>query len=299
MRALVTGGAGFIGREVVRLLVEQGHDVTCAVRTPTRPAAHEPAARVAALDLDDAAATAALLDDVRPEAVVHLAWYAHPRDYLTSTKNLASLRATTALAELVAARGIPKFVGAGSCVEYAPSDRARREDDPCAPASLYGACKHAAWLALRALFEGGATELAWGRIFHLHGPREAPERLLPWIAGRLRAGDPVELTDGVQVRDHLHVEDVARGLVALLQPGARGAYNVCSGEPVTLRRVIEALASLTGGAPLLRFGARPHRPGEIMHLAGSSDRLRGLGWSPRHTLEGGLRDALAGWTAGR
>jgi dTDP-6-deoxy-L-talose 4-dehydrogenase (NAD+) len=136
------------------------------------------------------------------------------------------------------------------------------------------------------------AELAWARVFHIHGPNEDRRRLIPWVASQLRAAVPVELTDGTQVRDHLHVSDVASGLVTLLSPRASGIYNVCSGEPVTLRRVLETVADLVGDRNLLRFGARPHRPNETMFLAGESTRLRALGWTPRFSLRDGLEDAL-------
>jgi nucleoside-diphosphate-sugar epimerase len=183
---------------------------------------------------------------------------------------------------------------AGSCVEYAPRDRPLVETDPAGPSTLYGACKHAAGIVSGALAAAAGASLAWARIFHLHGPNEDARRLIPWVAGELRAGRTVDLTDGTQVRDHLHVADVASGLVALLAPEASGVYNVCSGEPVTLRAVLETVGDIVGGRPLLRFGARPHRPGETMFLAGDSGRLRALGWSPRFGLGDGLRDALGG-----
>jgi dTDP-6-deoxy-L-talose 4-dehydrogenase (NAD+) len=145
-----------------------------------------------------------------------------------------------------------------------------------------------------ALASDAGAELAWARIFHLHGPEEDPRRLIPWVARELALGRAVELTDGRQVRDHLHVADVASGIVALLAPAAKGIYNVCSGEPVTLRTVLETVGDIVGRCDLLRFGARPHRANETMFLAGDSTRLRATGWTPRFGLQDGLRDAVAG-----
>ncbi len=295
MRVLVTGAGGFIGSEVVGQLVGLGHDVLAVDREAAlarRVAGWPSGVSTAAADLSDAERVRSLLAEARPEAIVHLAWYANPVDYLVSPANLASLSMTTALVEAALALGCRKIVAAGTCVEYANRDRRINEQDPAGPQTLYGACKHAAWLVCRALAAAAGGELAWGRIFHLHGPGEDPRRLIPWVAGELRSGRPVELTDGTQVRDHLHLSDVASGLISLLAPGAAGAYNVCSGEPVSLRRVLETVGELVGGRELLRFGARPQRPGEIMFLAGDSSRLRALGWAPRFGLEDGLADAI-------
>ena len=295
MKVLVTGANGFIGSEVVRTLVEAGHEVVAL----DRPAASaERLTAVAdriervAIDLDESPAVRALVEAARPAALIHLAWYANPVDYLVSHANLASLSATARLVEAVLAAGCRKLVLAGSCVEYQPHDRALREDDPLDPGTLYGACKQAAWLVTKALAASAGAELAWARVFHLHGPGEDPRRLIQWVASELRAGRPVELTDGSQVRDHLHVADVASGLVTLLAAGASGAYNVCSGEPVALKKVLQTVGEIVGRPELLRFGARPHRQGEMMFLAGDSRRLRSLGWKARFGLEDGLADAI-------
>jgi nucleoside-diphosphate-sugar epimerase len=117
---------------------------------------------------------------------------------------------------------------------------------------------------------------------------------VPSVLAALRSGRPIDVTAGEQMRDYLHVSDVASGIAALAQPGARGIFNVCGGTSRPLRDVLEALGRLTGRVELLRFGARPYAPDEVMHLAGRSERLRALGWAPRFAiLEDGLADVLA------
>lgn len=295
MRVLVTGAAGFIGAEVVRQLRARGDEVTALVRPDSpRPRLRDLAdLRCVELALEDGRALDRLLASTRPQAVAHLAWYTGPRDYLVSPENLESLRATVGLAERAFAAGCPKLVGVGTCLEYASSERPVAESDPADPRSLYASTKHAAWLVARALAARAGAEIAWARVFHLFGPGEHPARLVPSVATSLRRGVPVEVTAGEQVRDYMHVADVAAGIVTLLRPGAAGVVNVCSGEPRPLREVLEAVGRLVGRDGLLRFGARPYPAGETMYLAGCADRLRSLGWAPRFpTLEAGLRDAL-------
>ena len=225
MRVLVTGAGGFIGSEVVGHLATQNHDVLAVDREgalANRAAGWPSRVSTAAVDLNDVEpAVRALLAEARPEALVHLAWYASPQDYLVSPANLASLSMTTNLVETTLSLGCRKIVAAGTCVEYASRDRPLVEDDRADPTTLYGSCKHSAWLVCRALAAAADAELSWGRIFHLHGPKEDPRRLIPWVAGELRHGKTVALTDGTQVRDHLHVSDVAAGLVCAPRAGAR------------------------------------------------------------------------------
>jgi nucleoside-diphosphate-sugar epimerase len=295
MRVVVTGAGGFLGSSVVPRLVADGHEVVAADRggeALNLLAAHNPGVSTAALDLADEERAGAFLTSVRPQGLIHLAWYADPIDYLTGHGNLASLRMTSVFIEKALAAGCRKLVVAGSCTEYAVRDRLLVETDPAEPRSLYAACKHAAWHVARAMAAETGAELAWARIFHVHGPAEDHRRIIPWVATQLRAGAQVELTDGSQMRDHLHVADIAGGLVTLLLPGASGIYNVSSGEPVSLRQVLEMVADIVGGREQLRFGARPHRSNETMFLAGDPTRLRSLGWAPRFGLRDGLEDAL-------
>ena len=299
MRILLTGAGGFIGSAVAECLVRQEHQVFAVDRSAEALARLDgttPGVVTRSIDIGEPGAVGALLGETKPQGLIHLAWYADPSDYLISHQNLASLATTNALVEQVLATGCRKIVISGSCVEYAIRDRPLRESDEADPRTLYAACKYAAWHTARALSAEAGAELAWARIFHLHGPGENRRRLLPWVAAELRSGAAIDLTDGTQVRDHLHVADVASGLVALLAPGATGIYNVCSGAPVTLRHVLETLADLVvGQREQLRFGIRPHRSNETMYLAGDCARLRGLGWAPRFTLRGGLEDALRGY----
>lgn len=296
MKVVVTGAAGLIGSEVVRALLARGDEVVAPLRWESRRerlADVLPRLSVVDLELSDTGAVAAMFHDQQPEAVVHLAWYAGARDYLTSHENLTSLSTSLRFAEEAFSAGVSRFVGVGSCVEYAPSPSARREEDAIMPESLYAATKHGAHLALRVLAKEVGARLSWARIFHLHGPGEDPARLLPLVAQTLRAGQVMELSPGAQLRDHLHVADVASALATVLHSEAEGPLNVCSGVPVSLREVLGTLGDLLGRRELLRFGARPYREGEVMVLCGDASRLHALGWRPRFTtLEAGLRDAL-------
>ncbi len=296
MRVLVTGATGFIGSWAVRALLDRDHEVIGTFRPGRVPppdlTGH---ARFVGwpAELDDPVAVETLAREAHAEVTVHMAWYAEPATYLRSPRNMDSLATTVRLARALHDSGCRRIVAAGTCVEYAPKNRPQVESDPTEARTLYAACKHAARMAMQALADEVKTQFAWARIFHLHGPGDHPARLLPSIVHQLRRGLAVELTDGTQVRDHLHVADVGTAIASIATSDATGIFNVCSGEPVTLRQVVEAVAGEVGRPDLLRFGARPHRPQELMFLVGDPTRLKGLGWAPRFTLIDGLRDAIA------
>jgi dTDP-6-deoxy-L-talose 4-dehydrogenase (NAD+) len=176
--------------------------------------------------------------------------------YLRSPRNLDCLAGTLAMAQGCARARISRFVGVGTCFEYDTSAGHLSVDTPLKPMSPYAAAKAATYLALDAFFREAGVPFAWCRLFYLHGEGEDPRRLIPYVKERLAQGLAVELTSGTQVRDYMLVQDAARDLADHVMGERQGAFNVCSGRPVTVRSLVEALADECGRRDLLRFGAR-------------------------------------------
>ena len=297
MRVLLTGASGFIGARVARQLAARGHEVT-ALSLPgdrlERLAGIE--ARLAACDLHDAASLEALVSQARPEGCIHLAWYAVPGLYLHAEENLRSLEASLGLLRQLLAAGCRHVVMAGTCAEYDTEAAAMlREDGPTRPATLYAACKLATCLVGEQLAAKSEARFAWGRIFYPYGPGEDPRRALPSLVRTLLEGKSFDATAGDQVRDYLHVDDVAAGFVTLLEAGAQGIYNLCSGAPYTMKEIMTAAGAALGAESRIRFGALPYRSWEPPRICGDNAKLRTLGWSPRYDLASGVLDAIAGW----
>jgi nucleoside-diphosphate-sugar epimerase len=139
-------------------------------------------------------------------------------------------------------------------------------------------------------------EFCWLRFFYQYGPFEDPRRLIPSITLPLLRGEPVRFNAGEQVRDFLHVEDVATAVGAVALSGLQGPVNIGSGQPVTIRSVVETLAELCGGPDLVEFGAVPYRRGEPAFVCARTEKLRtGTDWRPRYELRSGLANAVAWW----
>jgi nucleoside-diphosphate-sugar epimerase len=283
-RVLVTGAAGFIGRQAVPLLRDRGFEV------------HAPGRAEADLLVPGVPAT--LIERVRPTHLLHLAWNAIPGQFWTAPDNLDWVAASLALFRAFAAAGGQRVVCTGTCAEY---DWSHSELDelatPCAPATLYGVAKDSLRRLLAASPEG--VRFAWGRVFFLYGPHEAPVRLVPHVITSLLAGREALCGDGLVERDFMHVADVAAALVALLESDVNGPVNIASGQCLQLRDVIQSIGTQIGRPDLIRLGARPSPANEPSRLAASVRRLtEEVGFRSIRTFDHGIADTIA-WWAGR
>jgi nucleoside-diphosphate-sugar epimerase len=296
-RVLVTGASGFIGRHALEPLVRQGYEVHAVARGARPPDAPAPAHWHRA-DLLAAGEPQALVARVAPTHLLHLAWYAEPGRFWTSTENLRWAAATLALVDAFAQHGGRRALIAGTCAEYRWGDRGPRIEGvtPLEPATLYGIAKHTTHTLLQAAAPPLGIELAWGRIFFLYGPHESPLRFVASVARGLLLGERVATGDGTQIRDLMYVADVAEAFVAVLVSRLTGAVNIASGEGVALRGVIDAIAAATSARELLDVGALPPRPGDPGELVADVTRLRDeVGFAPGVGLHDGVALTVAWW----
>lgn len=294
---LLTGATGFVGAAAIAPLLDAGHDVHAVARS----GGSIEGVRWHAVDLLDDEQTAALVANVRPQLLLHFAWYAEHGRFWTAPENLDWVGATLHLLRVFRESGGVRAVLAGSCAEYqwgAPT--LSEAGTALEPATLYGTGKHATRLVAESYARASGLELAWGRIFFLYGPGEHPDRLLPSVARALLDGREAAVTDGRQVRDFLHVADVARAFVALLDSAVTGAVNVASGRPVELRELIGLVADAAARPDLVRLGRLPRRLDDPDVLVADTRRLRTeVGFDPSWTLPDGVADSVDWWSRQR
>lgn len=254
--------------------------------------------RLVHADLRDDAAVERHVERIEPGLCIHAAWYAVPGRYLDADENIALVAATAGLASALARSGCGRLVGVGTCFEYDTDAGTLSESTPTRPASVYAAAKLAAFLLAGQLGARSGMTVAWARLFYQYGPFEDARRVVPAVIGSLLRGEEARLTSGEQVRDFLHVEDVAAAICAIGASGVAGAVNVGSAEPVTLRALVELLASIVGRPDLLAFGALPARAGDPPVVCADNRRLVSeCGWRRSRTHAEGLRETVDWWRA--
>jgi GDP-4-dehydro-6-deoxy-D-mannose reductase len=312
MRILVTGITGFAGSHLAeQLLAGPGVELFGCSRRGRWPddcALLQDHVALHACDLTDPAAAEALVREVRPEALYHLAGYAHARRSIDEPDAAwaANLTATRALYEAVLRwGGRPRilFVGSGQVYgECESPEQALDEDRPLRPANPYAASKAAADLVSYQYARAG-LDVVIARPFNHIGPRQSPAYAVAHFARQLaeveRGQCPPLLETGnlSPRRDLTDVRDVVRAYRLLLQCGRAGAaYNVGTGEAPSMREVLDRLLALSPARVEVRQRADLVRAGETSVLRADPSRLRReTGWVPAFRLEQSLTDILEYW----
>jgi dTDP-glucose 4,6-dehydratase len=310
---LVTGGAGFIGSQLVRDLLARRDGTRVTVldkltyagnRANLEPAESDPeqAARLTFVlgDIADPEAVAPLVADA--DAVVNVAAETHvdrsildPEAFLRTGVIgvhvlLEAVRRETVRADAGERPAAPRFLQVSTDEVYGSVAAGRSvETDALAPRSPYAAAKAASELLVRAYHVTYGLDVVITRGSNTYGPYQHPEKLVPLFVTNALAGEPLPMYgDGMQVRDWLHVADHATAIEFVLRHGATGeAYNVAGGTELPNRDVIGRLLAAAGRDwSLVR--SVPDRPGHDRRYAMDGTKLAALGWVPSVAFDEGL-----------
>jgi UDP-glucose 4-epimerase len=304
MRSLVTGGAGFIGSNLVDALLERGDEVIViddlsTGRRENVAGALERGARVLEADVRDAVGMREIAEDVRPDRVFHLAAQIDVRKSAAQPAFDAQINVIGTINMLEAARaaGARRFVNTstGGAIYGEGQVIPAPEDHPAAPEAPYGMSKQAAegyCELFRRLYGVSTVSL---RLANVYGPRQDPlgeAGVVAIFCGKLLGGERATVFgDGLQTRDYIYVDDVVSAQLAAAASDSGGPFNVGLGVESTVLDLVKALGGL--GAGELEYEHAPERPGEVRRIAVDPSRARKeLGWEPRVGLAEGLERTL-------
>jgi len=300
--ALVTGASGFIGGNLVGLLLERGYRVVAITRQTGQAA---PAGLTwAAADVSQPETVRAVWRDHGPFTHVFNLAAAGVREDRDTPAEAMSVNAIApvnlAIASLGASAesgGLRAFVHMGTGSEYLPAAVPLDERAPLGGMNFYGAAKASAWMMLERLRVERGLPLVTMRPFSVYGPGEKPPRFFPALLEKALARERFEMTAGLQTRDYVHVADLAEAAVLAAERGACGVYNIGAGPAaaMTIRDIARLAYRLAGADPaLLSFGVVSRRRPEPPYFVADATRAATeLGWRPRWTLEEGLAAMIA------
>jgi len=270
MKVAVTGVSGFVGRHVLTELKKHEADIVAITRDAARLNEHDGSVRV--VEMDIANPTPDSYERLgKPDVLIHLAW-----DGLPNYKSLhhfeTELPRQYQFLKSMVDSGLSSMLVTGTCFEYGMQSGALSATMPTKPTNPYGYAKDALRQQLEYLKQTKPFNLTWGRLFYMYGEGQPNTSLYPKLKEAVLRGDKVfNMSGGEQLRDYLPVEEVARQIVQLaLAQRNIGAVNICSAQPISVRRLVEQWLAENNWEIELNLGHYPYPDYEPMAFWGEA-----------------------------
>jgi nucleoside-diphosphate-sugar epimerase len=298
-RVLITGATGFVGSNLCRRLLNEGHEVFCLLRPehePWRIEGIRADVRIHTVDLMDQVRLSTLVSEVRPEWIFHLAAYGAyswqaDLDRLIRTNLLSTINLMQACLET----GFEIFINTGSSSEYGLKDHAPAPTESIDPNSYYAVTKASATLFCRYTASRFHLPVPTLRLYSVYGPFEEPGRFIPTLIVRGLEGSLPPLVDPLVARDYVYVRDVEDAYVRLAsQPlGTNGdIFNVGTGTQTTIAEVVELARRVLGLSAAPEWGSMPRREWDTSIWRADNRTLVARGWQPHVNLETGFGETI-------
>lgn len=292
-KVLVTGANGFIGRNTLKILISKGYEVHATYNLSEKSDLN-PEAIWHKANLLDKKEMQSLFFKIKPTHLLHFAWYAEHGKFWDSELNNLWLQASLEILKAFKENGGKRVVAAGTCAEYLwGNDTPLKENSPIKPSTLYGICKNSFHELLASFTELNNISYGWGRIFFLYGEGETNTRLVPSVIRTLLKNEDANCTHGNQIRDFMHVFDVASAFVNLLNSNVNGPINISSGTPISIRDVCAQIIKYIDTNGNINFGAIKSPKDDPLVILGDNSRLKNeVSWTQSISLENGIKELV-------
>lgn len=291
MKIAVTGANGFIGRHVVAEL--ERHSIAPVLISRPSSEISLPLSRYVVVPIDLRNPPPNAFDLMgRPDVLMHLAWGGLP-NYKSLHHFEEELPAQYRFLIGLVESGLKNLLVAGTCFEYGMQSGSLDEEIETRPNNPYGFAKDALRRQLEFFRQEKPFSLTWARLFYLYGDGQAENSLLPQLKGAVERGDKVfNMSGGEQLRDYLHVSDVARHLVSLaMTMRDNGIVNVCSGKPISVRSLVEGWVEENRWSIDLNLGRHSYPDYEPMVFWGNASKLKNCLPHSRTTTEDSIDES--------
>lgn len=286
-KILITGATGLIGKEVLPYLLGKGYEVYAITMEPMP----NTIINWVECDICDSKALAKVLEEIKPEYLLHFAWITGG-DYLTSENNLLLRDAGKNLIRLFKENGGKRAVYAGTCFEYDMDGSIIKESNKINPKTLYAQCKN----ELREYCELFAKEndlsFGWGRIFYVFGHNEKSSRLTVKVIETLKKDQEFYLGAPDNCLDYMYTKDIAQAFIALMESYYDGAVNICTGHGILLKDYLLKIQEIMHKQGLIKYDSNKD---SALNIVGDNTLLKTVvGYTPQYTIEAGLREIILG-----
>lgn len=298
-RCLVTGASGFVGANLVRRLLRDGHDTHVLLRPGHQSWRLEEIATHLhrhAVDLTDRDEVLRIVRQVRPEQVFHLAAYGAYSSQIGFARMVeVNLNGTVSLLDACAEVGVEAFLYTGSSSEYGYKDHAPREDEVLEPNSHYAITKAAATHYCQFAARTAGVNAVCVRLYSIYGPYEEPTRLIPTLIAHGLRGTLPPLVSPTTARDFVYIDDAVDAMILLAgQTMRRGAvYNLCTGIQTSMAQVVETARRLMGITAEPVWSSMERRSWDTDIWVGSPALMeKEVGWRAKVDFAEGLRRTM-------
>lgn len=273
LKIAVTGASGFIGRHVLAELARHRVEVVSVTRDAARLAGLGTAGQI--VEMDTAVPGEDCFDRLgRPDVLIHLAWDGLP-NYQSLHHFETELPRQFSFLKAMVTAGLPSLLVTGTCFEYGMQSGPLSEDLLPLPGNPYGYAKDALRRQLEFLKSVRPFNLTWARLFYMYGEGQPKSSLYPQLKDAVSRGERrFNMSGGEQLRDFLPIDEVAR-LISILARRQRdtGCINVCSGKPISVRKLVEGWLAENGWDIELKLGHYPYPDYEPMAFWGGRRRM--------------------------
>ncbi|MDH6148871.1 MULTISPECIES: NAD-dependent epimerase/dehydratase family protein [Paraburkholderia] len=276
MKIVVTGATGFVGRHLVPELLSRGHEVVAVVREISKAHSFQWSSEVRIVACDIGCIELNFFDLLgNQDAVIHLAWPGLP-NYQALFHFEENLPAAYQFLKQCVMAGVSQVLVTGTCFEYGMRDGLLSETLESQPANAYSLAKDTLRKFLENWRQQQSFTLQWARLFYMYGEGQNPRSVLAQLDRAIDDGDAVfNMSGGEQLRDYLPVAQVAQRLAVLIEhPELSGITNICSGVPISVRRLVERRIAERNTRIALNLGHYPYPSHEPMAFWGDARRLQ-------------------------
>jgi nucleoside-diphosphate-sugar epimerase len=281
MKFLVTGATGFVGNHVIRRLLTLGQEVVATARSRDKAIKFEWYNQVLFIpyEIEISSSIKSLYDYFgRPDILIHLAWGGLP-DFQNSIHIESILPAHKNFITDYIHSGGKHLLVTGTCLEYGKQSGSLSEDLNTYPNTHYGKAKN----DLRTFLEGLQKQnnsflFHWVRLFYMYGQGQHPKSIIPQLDIAIKNGDTYfNMSGGEQTRDYLPVDQVADYICKIaLQDRVTGIINCCSGNPISVKHLVEKYIISKGASIQMNLGYYPYTSYEPMHFWGNNTKLKSV-----------------------